>query len=110
MKRIIASILAVSLTFWIANANAGDSINVEDFLIEEMRHGPSENLYCIEINDKVVWEIPLSEVETLTKEEWKDVDCLLRLIERVFSDERAIKAMINSLSPKRFLVELNLKK
>ena len=90
----------------VANANA------EDFNLEIE---PIIYLYRIEINSKPIWELPLSQVETVTKEEWKDIDVLINLVGKTYYGivlnqlyaEISIRAMVNTLAPKRFIVKGN---
>ena len=100
MKKLISkALLAVIFTVGLVA-----SVNAEDF---SLKYEPITYLYRIEVDSKPIWELPLTQVETVTKSEWHDIDTLINLVSKTYSYGTAVRAMVNTLGPKRFIVKGN---
>ena len=63
-------------------------------------------LYSIDYKGEVLWMVPTSEIESITKPEWKDIWLLVEIAmnSRSMTKETA-SSIIKTLSPKRFIVK-----
>ena len=97
-----ATLLAVILTVGLV----GTAFSNEKFLIDYASQPPS--FASISINNNILWEVPIKDVAKVSKEEWRDIVMLIRLAQWGSGlDEKTMKTLIKTISPKRFIRKAN---
>lgn len=78
----------------------------ERISITPVGEGAVPTLYQIFHKDEVLWLVPLSEVKSITKAEWKDIWLLIEIATLSWQMDREVTlSIIRKLSPKRFIVQ-----
>jgi hypothetical protein len=101
LKKRLSILIAVCFIFGLVGVGQAKEIYIIEY------ESPKYAYALISVDGDTLWEVPMKEVSTVSKEEWRDIDMLIRLTRWIQSDKDAMKALIKTLSPKRFIRKAN---